>query len=117
MTFGRSFERHLEHLDLPTTFTEWVTLAQDRAAWHKLVTQPPFAIGKPFLRKPRGDTRVTPEDRRRNMAQRTAEIAKRRAAFHANTDQQHTLKNHELFPLGGARKCPSNCLPRTGGAL
>ncbi len=90
MTFGRSLERHLEHFDLPTTFTEWATLAQDRAAWHKLVTHPPFAIGKPFVRRPRGDTRLTPEDRRRHMAQRTAEIAERQAAFHANTDQQHT---------------------------
>eukprot|EP00614_Pseudopedinella_elastica_P038334 CAMPEP_0181268260 /NCGR_PEP_ID=MMETSP1097-20121128/5410_1 /TAXON_ID=35684 /ORGANISM="Pseudopedinella elastica, Strain CCMP716" /LENGTH=269 /DNA_ID=CAMNT_0023367885 /DNA_START=133 /DNA_END=939 /DNA_ORIENTATION=- len=57
ITFGRSLERHLEHFDLPTTFTEWATLAQDRAAWHKLVTHPPFAIGKPFVRRPRGDTR------------------------------------------------------------
>ena len=90
MTFGRSLERHLEHSNLPTTFAKWATLAQDRAAWRKLVTHPPFAIGKPFVRRPRGDTRVTPEDRRRHMAQRTAEIAERQAAFHANTDQQHT---------------------------
>ena len=88
MTYGRSLERHLEHFDISTTFTEWATLAQDRAAWHKLVTKPPFAIGKPFVRRPRGDTRVTPEDKRRHMAQRAAEISERRAAFHANADQQ-----------------------------
>jgi len=28
----------------------------------KLVTAPPFAIGKPFVRQPRGDTRLTPEN-------------------------------------------------------
>ena len=36
---------HLNHFDLPTVFTEWAHLAQDRAGWHKLVTTPPFAIG------------------------------------------------------------------------
>ena len=60
------------------------------AAWHKLASQPPFAIGKPPVRGPRGDTRLTPEDKRRHMAQRAAEIAERPAVFHANTDQQHT---------------------------
>ena len=84
MTFGRSLQRHLNHFDLPTVFTEWAHLAQDRAGWHKLVTTPPFAIGKPFVRQPRGDTRVTPEDRRRAVAQRAAEVAKRRAVFDAN---------------------------------
>ena len=29
-------------------FTEWAHLAQNRAGWCKLVTTPPFAIGKPF---------------------------------------------------------------------
>ena len=56
MTYGRSLQRHLNHFDLPTVFTEWAHLAQDRAGWHKLVTTPPFAIGKPFVRQPRGDT-------------------------------------------------------------
>ena len=88
MTYGRSLERHLLRFDLPTNFTEWANLAQDRNSWHKLATKPPFAIGKPFVRRPRGDTRVTPEDKRRHMAQRAAEIAERRAAFHASTDQQ-----------------------------
>ena len=27
------------------------------------------------------------------------------------------FKNHELLPLGKARKRPKNCLPRTSGAL
>ena len=88
MTLGRSLERHLQRFDLPTVFTEWTTLAQDRAAWHKLVTKPPFAIGKPFVRKPRGDTRVTPEDKRRYMEQNKAEIAARRTEFYANFVQQ-----------------------------
>ena len=88
MTYGRSLERHLLRFDLPTNFTEWANLAQDRNSWHELATKPPFAIGKPFVRRPRGDTRVTPEDKRRHMAQRAAEIAERRAAFYASTDQQ-----------------------------
>ena len=67
-------------------FTEWAHLAQDRAGWHKLVTMPPFAIGKLFVRQPRGDTRVTPEDKRRAVAQRAAEIAERRAVFDANNN-------------------------------
>ena len=69
-----------------TVLTEWAHLAQDRAGWKKLVTTPPFAIGKPFVRKPRGDTRVTPEDKRRAVVQRAAEIAERRAVFDASSN-------------------------------
>lgn len=56
-------------------------LAQDRAGWRKLVTEPPFKLGKPCVRQPRGDTRVTPEDKKRVAGQRAADIAKRRADF------------------------------------
>ena len=77
-------QRHLNHSDLPAKFTEWGRLAQDHAGWHKLVTTPPFAIGKPFVRQPRGDARVTPEDRRRAVAQRAAGIAERRVIFDGN---------------------------------
>jgi hypothetical protein len=80
MTYGQSLERHLNYFDLPTEFTEWARLAQDRAGWHGLVTTPPF------VRQPRGDTRVTPEDRRRAVAQRAAEIAERRAIFDDNNN-------------------------------
>ena len=45
----------------------------------------PFVIGKPFVQQPRGDTRVTPEDRRRAAAQRTAEVTERRAVFDTTT--------------------------------
>jgi len=62
-------------------FTEWARLAKGRAAWQK-----PFAIGKPFVRQPRGDTRVTPEDRRRAVVQRAAEVAERWADFDANNN-------------------------------
>jgi hypothetical protein len=82
-----SLERHLKRFDLPLTFTEWASLAQDRAGWHKRVTHPPFEIGKPFTRQPRGDTRVTPEEKRRRMAQHKAETEARRAAFNANAHQ------------------------------
>ena len=81
MTYGRSLQRHLAHFKLPADFTEWAPLAQDRAGWRKLVTEPPFKLGKPCVRQPRGDTRVTPEDKMRVARQRAADIAKRRADF------------------------------------
>ena len=46
----------------------------------------PFKLGKPFVRQPRGDTRVTPEDKQRLAEQRAAEIAKRRADFNATNN-------------------------------
>ena len=64
---------------------EWATLAQDRAGWRKLMTKRPFDIGKPHVRLPRCDTRVSPEDRRRFMAQHAAEVTQRRALFDAST--------------------------------
>ena len=73
MTYDRSLQRHLAHFSLPRAFAEWVSLAQDRAGWH--MTKPPFKLGKPFVRQPRGDTRVTPEDKQRLAEQRAAEIA------------------------------------------
>ena len=51
MTYGRSPQRHLDHFDLPTEFIERARMAQDRAGWHRPVTTPPFAIGKPFVRR------------------------------------------------------------------
>jgi hypothetical protein len=42
-----------------------------------------FDVGKPPMRSCRCDTRVSPEDMRRFMAQRAAEIAQRRALFDA----------------------------------
>ena len=51
------------------------------------MTEPPFKLGKPFVRQPRGDTsRVTPEDKQRSAEQRAAEIAKRRADFNATNN-------------------------------
>jgi len=84
MNYGRSLARHLKRFDLPLAFVEWATLAQDRAAWRQRVTQPPFAIGKPFVRSPRGDSRATPEEKLRAKAQRAAEAAERRAEFLTN---------------------------------
>jgi len=86
MTYGRSLQRHLAHFNLPTAFTEWAPLAQDRTGWHKLVTEPPFKLGKPCVRQPRGDTRLTPEAKQRVAEQRAAEIARRRADFIANNN-------------------------------
>ena len=76
MTYGRSLERHLKYFGLvddggkAITFSESATLAQDRAGWLKLVTKAPFSIGKPQLRPPRCDTRVSPEEKRRFLARR-----------------------------------------------
>ena len=76
LTYGRPLERHLKYFGLlddggkAITFSEWATLAQDRAGWLKLVTEAPFNIGKPQLRPPRCDTRVTPEEKQRFLARR-----------------------------------------------
>jgi hypothetical protein len=64
-------------------FTEWATLAQDRAGWRVLVTKRPFGVGEPQVRPPRCDTQVSPEDMRRFMAQRAAEVTQYRAIFDA----------------------------------
>ncbi len=47
---------------------------------------PPFKPGKPFVRQPRGDTRVTSEDKQRLAEQPMAEIAKRQADFNATNN-------------------------------
>jgi hypothetical protein len=89
MNFGRSLSRHLQHFGLPLAFTEWATIAQGRAKWHRLAAKPSFAICKPFLRQQRGDTKATPEDQRLAIARRAAEIKERRAIFAANAKQTH----------------------------
>ena len=82
----------IQRFDLPLAFVEWATLAQDRAVWCQRVTEPPFAIGKPFVRIPRGDSRATPEGKLRAKAQRAAEAAERRAEFLTNLTA-HQLQN------------------------
>jgi hypothetical protein len=89
MTYGRSLQRHLKHVGLEhadgsaLAFTEWATLAQDRAGWRTLVTKLPFDIGQPHVRQPQCDTRVSPEDKQRFFAQRAAEAEQRRTLFNA----------------------------------
>ena len=56
MTFGRSLQRYLAHFSFPAAFTEWAPLAHDRYGWSKLVTEPPFELGKPCVRQ----LRMTP---------------------------------------------------------
>ena len=58
----------------------------------------PLRHGKPFVRQPRGDTRVTREDRRRAVAQRAAGVAERRANFDANNSQQLRRQGSTLGP-------------------
>ena len=74
----------IKRFGLPLAFVEWATLAQDRAVWCQRVTEPPFAIGKPFVKIPRGDSRATPEEKMRAKAQCAAEAAERRAEFLTN---------------------------------
>ena len=46
ITYGRSLQRHLARFNLPAAFTEWwAPVAQDRAGWHELVTEPPLKRG------------------------------------------------------------------------
>ena len=92
MTYGRSLEWRLEYFGLADdggkaiTFSEWATLAQDRAGWLKLVTKAPFNIGKPQLRPPRCDTRV----KRSFLARRAQETEQRRALFNEEIDAETT---------------------------
>ena len=74
------------------TFSDWATLAQDHTGWLKLVTKAPFDIGKPQLRPPRCDARVTLEEMRRFLALRRAQEAEhqRRALFNVETDAELT---------------------------
>jgi len=94
VTYGRSLERHLKYFGLmddsgkAISFSEWATLAQDRAGWLKLATEVPFDIGNPQLRPPRCDTRVTPEEKRFFLARRAQETKQRRVLFNAETDAE-----------------------------
>ena len=96
MANGRSLERRLKYFGLvddggkAITFSEWATLAQDRAGWPKLVTKAPLNIGKPQLRPPRCDTRVTPEEKRRFLARRAQETEQWRSLFNSETDAETT---------------------------
>ena len=54
------------------------------------ITEVPFDIGKPQLRPPRCDTRVTPEEKRRSLARRAQETEQRRALFNAEADAEGT---------------------------
>ena len=54
-----------------------------KSEWRNLVAERPLDVGKPRVRPPRCDTRVSPEDKRRFMTQRAAEVAQRRALFDA----------------------------------
>ena len=85
LSYGRSLGRYLKRFDLPPDYTAGAPIAQNRDDWRRRVTQPPFAIGKPFVRRPRGDTRRTPEQIREDEARRAAETAERQvdAASHA----------------------------------
>ena len=49
-----------------------------------------YNIGKPQLRPPRCDTRVTPEEKRSFLARRAQETEQRRALFNAEADAETT---------------------------
>ena len=79
------------------TFSEWAALAQDRAGRLKLVTKVPFNTGKPQLRPPQCDTRVTPEEKRRFLARRAQETEQRRALFNADRRRRDLRLPPNLF--------------------
>ena len=84
MTGARWLGQHLKRFGFPLTYTEWACIAPNRADWHKCATQPPFAISKPLVRRPRGDSRRVAEQKLENKARRAAKTAERRAVFDAN---------------------------------
>ncbi len=86
MTHDRSLQHHLAHFDLSMAFTKRAPLAQDRTELHKPVTELLLTLRKHFVRKLRGDTRVTLKDKQRLAEQRADEIAKRRADFNATNN-------------------------------
>jgi hypothetical protein len=118
MNFGHSLSRHLQHFGLPLAFTEWAITAQGRAKWHRLATKPPFAIGKPFLRQPRDDTRATPEGQRLAIARRAAETRERWAIFAANANASlDTPTNNPLFDIHRGARAPHTTHSEISGAL
>ena len=88
MTYGRSLKRHLKRLVLPLAYTDSAHIAQSRTEWYKRATKPPFTIGKPFLRRPRGDSRRTAEQKHMDKTRRAAEEAERRAVFDASDNDE-----------------------------
>jgi hypothetical protein len=99
-------------------FTEWATTAQGREKWHRLATKPPFDIGKPFLRQPRGDIRTTPENRRLAIACRAAEVKERRALFAANANASaDTPTNNPLFEIHRGPRAAHATHSEISGAL
>jgi hypothetical protein len=107
MTYGRSLERYLKHLgqarvggSVPA-FTEWATLAQDRAGWRGLMIGRPFDVGMPRVLPSKCDTRVLPEDMRQFMAQRATEVLHKTSAGERHTKKADLLQRsrHPLrFP-------------------
>jgi hypothetical protein len=97
MNFGRSLASYLQHFGLPLAFMEWATIAQDRATWYRLATKPPF------LEKPRGDTRATPEEQCWAIAHSAAETKQRWAIFvpMPTQTQTHQQSIHDLASTEG----------------
>jgi len=58
--------------------------------WLAEARQVPFDIGKPQLRPPQCDPRVTPEEKWRYLARRAQETEQLRAIFSAETDAEET---------------------------
>ena len=84
MTYGRLLERWLKRFGLSMAYTELAALALNRAGRCSCTAQPPFAIGNPLVRRLRGGTRKTLEEKREPEVRRAAEPAERRAIFDAS---------------------------------
>ena len=96
MTYGRSLERYIKRFDLPQAYYEWAHIARNFADWRKRVTEPLFAIGKPLVRRLRGDGRMTAGQKRGDEARRAAETAERQATYRGFVlADQGNLTGHE----------------------
>ena len=111
MTYGRQIERHLNRFSLPLAYTEWASITQSRADWHRRVNKPPFTIGEPFLRRRRGDYRRTAEQKRKGEARRAAD--QERIRWHAEL-REHSEPPLFESPPAMADSAPSSKVPIAG---
>ena len=88
--FCQLFFFYIEVQSIECLHVESADIAQNRGDWRRRVNQPPFAIGKLFVRRPRGDTTRTPEQRREDEARRAAETAERQANSDAASHAHHS---------------------------
>ena len=72
--------------DLPTVFTEWASLAQDRAGWNKFRDHAPLRHWKALRAATTGRHQDDSGGQAPSSGQRAAEVAERRAVLDANNN-------------------------------